>query len=133
MYFDTPQEWKDARFGVAGYCAPAARRALFEVSIDFDVAAKIDELATSDKTGDFVEKSYTAARLATILADFYREKPLSPRIIGSILRRLARENPQKISWNGSDSSPKYRVHRPRSAPEASAESSPPQISPFSGS
>lgn len=130
VYFETPQEWKDARFGVAGYCAPAARRALFEVSIDFDVLAKIDELAAADKTGDFIEKPYTAARLATILADFYHEKPLSPRVIGSILRRLARENPQKISWNGSDSSPKYRVHRPRSAPEAAAESSPPQISPF---
>lgn len=130
VYFETPQEWKDARFGVAGYCAPAARKALFEVSIDFDVLAKIDELAAADKTGDFVEKPYTAARLATILADFYREKPLSPRIIGAILRRLARENPQKLSWNGSDSSPKYRVHRPRTAPESAAEASPPQVSPF---
>ena len=123
---------KDARFGVAGYCAPAARRALFEVSIDFDVLEKIDELAAADKTGDFIEKPYTAARLATILADFYHEKPLSPRIIGSILRRLARENPQKISWNGSDSSPKYRVHRPRSTPEAAPNFTPPQVSPFLG-
>ena len=137
IYFSAPQEWKDERFGLKGYCAPAARKALFEVSLDFDVLAKIDEIAATDDSGNIVGKPLPAARIANIISNHFSERPLSPRTIGGILRRLCTEFPEKIKWNGSDSSPTYRISRPRppesSNPQSAAEAVRNSTeSPFSG-
>lgn len=116
--FDAPAEWQDERFGLKGYCAPAARKALFEVSVDFDVLAKLEEIAATDDGGNVVERPLSATKIASLISSHFSERVIAPRVIGGILRRLANDFPQKIQWNGSNSSPTYKIARAREhAPE----------------
>lgn len=118
-YFDAPEEWKDERFGVKGYFSPAAERALFEVSIDFDVLAKIEEIAETDSGGEVVEKPLAPAALGKIIGERFFERPLPPRVLGVILKRLSKNHPETLKWNGSEKHSRYTVCR-RKSPEPTA-------------
>lgn len=133
-YFEIPTEWKDERFGVKNYVAPAAARAMFEVSREFDVLSKIEEILKNDVGGDIVGKPHAPAALAKLIAEKFFERPLPPRIIGLYLRRLARERPEIIRWNGSESRPTYSLSLPpaSAAHPKDAPESPFNVSPFAG-
>ena len=135
-YFEIPTEWKDDRFGVKNYVASAAARAMFEVSREFDVLAKLEEIIKNDVAGDIVGKPLEAMELAKLIADTFSEKVLSARTIGQSLRKLAKEHPENVRWNGSDKHPTYTLLRPQldgmGADEAAAPESPFSVSPFAG-
>ena len=101
-----------------GYFSPAAERALFEVSIDFDVLAKIEEIAETDKGGEVVEKPLAPAALGKIIAERFFERPLPPRVLGVILKRLSKNHPETLKWNGSEKHSRYTVCRRKTAENA---------------
>ncbi len=135
-YFEIPTEWKDDRFGVKNYVAPAAARAMFEVSREFDVLAKIEVLVKNDVAGDIVGKPLSPEKIAMLIAETFHERTLQPRTIGQCLRRLAKEHPESVVWNGSDKHPTYTLLRPQrdgaETDEADAPESPFSVSPFAG-
>lgn len=107
--FDVPATWKDERFGVAGYCAPKAETALFEVSRESEIFAFIKELVLDEKSGEEItNKPLTAIKLAGIIETrFYKKYATST--FGKALRKLAKDFPQWLTFNGSNSSPVYRL------------------------
>lgn len=107
--FKTPADWRDERFGVAGYCAPKAETALFEVSRESEIFAFIKELVLDEKGDEEItNKPLTAVKLAGIIETrFYKKYATST--FGKALRKLAKDFPQWVAFNGSNSSPVYRL------------------------
>lgn len=133
--FDFPSEWRDKRFGVKNYVSPAAQTAIFEVSTDFDVLAKLEEIAEKDRDAVIVNTPKSAAAIARIIAEKFFEKPLPPRVIGTILRKLAKSHPDVIRWNESKSSPRYTLFRRApvaSDPATDGADAGTSVSPFAG-
>ena len=98
--------------------------------------AKLEEIIKNDVAGDIVGKPLEAMELAKLIADTFSEKVLSARTIGQSLRKLAKEHPENVRWNGSDKHPTYTLLRPQldgtGADEAAAPESPFSVSPFAG-
>lgn len=107
--FKTPADWRDERFGVAGYCAPKAETALFEVSRESEIFAFIKELVLDEKGDEEItNKPLTAVKLAGIIETrFYKKYATSS--FGKALRKLAKDFPHWVAFNGSNSSPVYRL------------------------
>lgn len=108
IYFDYPEDWKDKRFGVSGYCSPEAARALFEVSPAATLREQLLFIAEKYPLEIF-DKDFSAAEISAKLQPHF--KILSLSALGKALRDLCKREPERFVYNGSQKHPAYKILR----------------------
>lgn len=128
-----PAEWQDKRFGLKHYEAPAATRALFEVSLAAEIDGKLREMLSGEFDTEWRNKKFTATAIAERIAKRFGGKPLYAGTLGKALNELCEKFPSlyiKAARN------EYSFNRPREGAGdeiagTTAEQGA-QVSPFSG-
>lgn len=111
-----PEAWKDSRFGLKHYAAPAAKRALFDVSLAAELDGKL-RLLLKEHYEDFRERKFTATEISEKIAARFGGKMIYAGTLGKAMNELCETFPkiyEKAARN------EYRFRRvPDSAAPAS--------------
>lgn len=126
-YFDFSDEWKDERFGLTQYTAPAAASALYEVSLAAELEGKL-ALMCETNPARMYDKAFPAAEIAEMLYSRFGGKMLSSVAAGKGLTQLCEARPDFIEYAAH----KYRFKRGATDKERNAPALPACASPFVG-
>lgn len=88
-----PEEWKDERFGVKHYEAPAATRSLFAVSLADEIHGKLLILLKASYDTNFRDKKFTSTEISEKIADRFGGKLIYSGTLGKVMNELCEKFP----------------------------------------